>query len=146
MDQRAYPKRYLYQRVVKAKLFIDAHYAEAIDVQNIADTAYFSKYHFIRIFKSIYAKTPHQYLTSVRIKQAILMLTQGHSVSDTCFAVGFDSLATFSNLFKKNVGLSPKKFQMRQIQRLKEIEQKPLGFVPNCYAEQKGWTENSNSR
>ncbi|PZR36256.1 MAG: AraC family transcriptional regulator, partial [Azospira oryzae] len=69
-----YEKRYLYKRVVQAKLFIDQHYAEHIDLNNIADQASFSKFHFIRLFKTIYGKTPHHYLTQVRIDQAQLLL------------------------------------------------------------------------
>ena len=146
MEDHAYPKMYLYKRVVQAKLYIENHYAEPIDIQNIADNAYFSKFHFIRLFKSIYQKTPHQYLISVRIDKARQLLTQGKKVSESCFAVGFDSPATFSILFKKHTGLAPKKFQMKELKRLEDIKDKPLVFVPNCYAEQKGWVENSNSQ
>ena len=56
-----YQKAYLYRQIVQAKLYIDQHYAENIDVQNIAYQAHFSKFHFLRLFKSIYGKTPHQY-------------------------------------------------------------------------------------
>ena len=53
MSEAGYPKVYLYQRIVKAKLFIDAHYSKTIDLDNISDEAYFSKFHFIRTFKKI---------------------------------------------------------------------------------------------
>ncbi len=36
-----YEKIYLYKRIVQAKLFIDDHYAENIDLNNIADQAHF---------------------------------------------------------------------------------------------------------
>ena len=70
MTTEHYPKIYLYRRIVQAKLFIDKFYSEKIDLDNISDEAYFSKFHFIRLFKSIYGKTPHQYLTTVRIEKA----------------------------------------------------------------------------
>ena len=47
-----YPKLYLYRRIVQAKLFIDSHYAGDIDLEQIADEAYFSKFHFCRLFKT----------------------------------------------------------------------------------------------
>ncbi|MFN2440773.1 MAG: helix-turn-helix transcriptional regulator, partial [Chitinophagaceae bacterium] len=53
-----YPKIYLYRRIVRAKLFIDDNYSENIDLDNIADEACFSKFHFARQFKKIYSKTP----------------------------------------------------------------------------------------
>jgi AraC-like DNA-binding protein len=139
-----YPKIYLYRRVVQAKLFIDDHFAENIDLDNIADEAYFSKFHFIRLFKSIYNKTPHQYLIQVRIEKAKLLLATEISVSDVCFSIGFTSMGSFSSLFKRVVGISPSHFQVEQQQRKADIKLRPLDFIPNCFAENKGWTKNSN--
>ena len=50
------PKIYLYRRIVQAKLFIDSNFAENIDAREIAGEACYSKFHFIRTFKSIYGK------------------------------------------------------------------------------------------
>ena len=96
MALEEYPKIYLYRRVVQAKLYIDSCYAEQIDLNNISGEAYFSKFHFIRLFKSIYGKTPHQYLTAVRIGNAKQLLQENKSVTDVCTLVGFDSLSSFS--------------------------------------------------
>lgn len=133
------PKIYLYRRVVQAKIFIDKNYASPIDLANIADEASFSKFHFIRLFKEIYGKTPHQYLITVRINKAKEILAGGESVSETCIAVGFESLTSFSGLFKKTVGVSPSVYLDQQKKRNAEIEKVPLGFIPNCFAEAKGW-------
>lgn len=83
MDQ--YPRQYLYHRAVRAKLFIDANFAEPIDLNKIADEACFSKFHFVRLFKSIYGRTPHQYLTHVRIEKAKEYLDHGQTVAYACF-------------------------------------------------------------
>jgi AraC-like DNA-binding protein len=139
-----YPKFYLYNRIVKAKLFIDNHYHQSIDLNNIADEAYFSKFHFIRLFKSIYGKTPHQYLTYVRIERAKQYLKSGFTVTDTCCKVGFDSLTSFTGLFKKHEGRAPSAYQQWYRLRQEKIKAQPLGFIPHCFAAQKGWTENSN--
>jgi len=139
-----FPKIYLYRRVVQAKLFIDEHFADSIDLENIADEAYFSKFHFIRLFKSIYNKTPHQYLIQVRIEKAKLLLSSDIPVTEVCFAVGISSMSSFSGLFKKLVGISPSQYQSVQQQRKAAIAEQPLNFIPNCFAENKGWTKNSN--
>ena len=60
MPPEEYPKASFYRRIVQAKLFIDSRYADSIDIDNIADEACFSKYHFIREFKKVYVKSPHQ--------------------------------------------------------------------------------------
>src|SRR5215207_3449311 len=97
-----YPKIYLYKRIVQAKLFMDKHFDESIDLDNISGEACFSKFHFIRLFKAIYGKTPHQYLTQVRINAAIRLLKGGRSVTETAYSVGFDSITSFTSLFKKH--------------------------------------------
>ncbi|MES2747201.1 MAG: AraC family transcriptional regulator [Bacteroidota bacterium] len=144
MSAEQYPKVYLYRRIVQAKLFIDNNFADKIDLNNISDEAYFSKFHFTRLFKSIYDKTPHQYLTSVRIEKAMQLLRTGISVSEVCFAVGFDSVSSFSGLFKRITGMSPSTYLGQQQQLQLQISKKPMAFVPGCYAHQNGWLENSN--
>ena len=144
MDE--YPRQYLYRQIVRAKLFIDANYSSAIDLGNIADEACFSKFHFARLFRNIYGKTPHQYLTEIRIQRSRHLLEQGASVKQACFAVGFDSVTSFTALFKRRIGLTPAAFQRERALRKSEIAQIPLKHIPNCFAEKKGWTQNSNFR
>jgi len=65
-----YPHDDLINKVVQAKQFIDAHFANNICLKDISKEAFYSKFHFIRIFKLCYGRTPYQYLTSVRIEKA----------------------------------------------------------------------------
>jgi AraC-like DNA-binding protein len=139
MAVEQFKKIYLYKRVVQAKLFIDSHYSESIDLNNIADEAYFSKFHFIRLFKKIYNKTPHHYLTQVRVEHARQLLTTDISISEVCSSVGFDSVTSFTGLFKKRVGSTPSAFQQKQQKRKTEIAESPLHFIPNCFSETHGW-------
>jgi len=87
MIAEQYPKVYLYRRLVQAKRYIDKFYAEKIDLDNISDEAHFSKFHFLRLFKSVYGTTPNQYLTKVRIDKAQQLLKQDIPVSEVCFLV-----------------------------------------------------------
>jgi len=136
MPAETLPKLDLYRRIVQAKLFIDDNFAEPIDAGDIADEACYSKFHFIRTFKTIYGRTPHQHLTHVRVEKAKEMLELGTSVTDTCFAVGFDSLGSFTRLFKSRVGFTPSEYQRQQIERKEQIRQEPLRFIPGCFAMQ----------
>ena len=141
MTANQYPKHYLYKRVVQAKAFIDHNYSDKIDINNISDEAYFSKFHFIRLFKKIYGKTPHQYLTTVRIDHAILLLRANKSVSEVCYAVGFETISAFGSLFKRLVGITPSAFLESQQQIKIQTLTTPLKFVPVCFAYQYGWGE-----
>lgn len=138
-DAYQYPKIYLYKRIVHAKLFIDRSYDKQIDLDNIADEALFSKFHFIRLFKDIYGKTPHQYLIAVRIEKSMQSLQAGIPVSDTCYAVGFESLSSFSRLFKRQTGLAPSAYLEKQQEMKAAIKASPLTFIPGCIAEKNGW-------
>ncbi len=139
-----FPKIYLYRRIVQGKIYIDQHYANRIRLKDIADEAYFSKYHFIRLFKIIYGKTPHQYLITVRIEKAKLLLKHGANIADVCFSVGFESVSSFIGLFKKLTSITPSNYQKQQVLRTLEITKHPLKYIPNCFAEQYGWTKDRN--
>ncbi len=141
MTTEEYPKLYFYRRLVQAKLFIDKHYAESIELFSIADEACYSKFHFIRKFREIYHKTPHQYLTWVIIENAMKLLTCGLSVAAVCSAVGFEELSSFSRLFKRMVGINPSGYFLKQQAIKKQITDSPLAFIPGCFAYQYGWLE-----
>jgi len=138
-----FPKVYLYRRIVCAKLFIDEHFAENIDLNNIAGEAFFSKYHFIRLFNDIYKKTPHQYLSQTRIDKAKQLLAEGMPATRACYAVGFESASSFTGLFKRTTGQTPAAYRLQQQEKIKAITATPLKFIPNCFAEKNGWRKAS---
>ncbi len=144
MDHRSahtYPKLYFYRRIVQAKLFIDAHYAENIELYGMADEAYYSKFHFSRKFKEVYRYTPHQYLVFVRIENAMRLLASGMAVAAVCKAVGFEELSSFSRLFKRRTGMNPSVYLLKQQALHKQIAEAPLTLVPHCFAYQYGLVE-----
>ena len=137
-NKNSNPKMYMYKRIVEAKLYIDNHYHEKIDLNNISDQANFSKYHFLRLFKSAFGKSPHQYLIETRILAAKQLLKANHSVQDVCMRVGFESVPSFIALFKKRENITPnsyiKKFNSEEEYKAKQ----PLAFIPNCFSESFG--------
>jgi AraC-like DNA-binding protein len=138
VSNEQYPKQYLYKRIVLARLFIDAHYSEKIDLNNIAGEAHFSKFHFLRLFKKIYGCTPNQHLIFLRLHKAEELLKKGLRVKEACLAVGFESSSTFSGLFRKLNQISPSEYQRKYFKRQQDISRTPLRFIPNCFAEQRG--------
>lgn len=144
MNEDHLPKIYLYRRIVLAKLFIDKHFSESIDLNDIAGEAFFSKFHFIRLFKMAYGKTPHQHLTHVRIEKAKLLLQSELPVKEVCFSVGFDSESSFTHLFKRITKLTPSLYQQQQLLRKMEIAKTPLKFIPCCFAEHNAWIKDRN--
>ena len=130
----------LYQRIVAAKLLIDGQYATDLDLNQLASKACFSKFHFLRLFKGLYGKTPKNYLLSVRLKEAKTLLAAGSSVLETCLIVGFQSPTSFAGAFRKCVGTSPSNYQRAARNTQIAGKANPLQFVPNCFAQTQGWT------
>lgn len=130
IKEELYPKDYLLKQVVDAKLYIERNYADKIELKDIAGEAYFSKFHFIKLFKRVCGVTPYQYLKTVRIENAKKLLQAGKPVTDVAFSVGFDSVTSFTGFFKKTTGMSPSLYQKKQ-QLLRALTlQVPLKYNP----------------
>lgn len=139
--QEVNPKMYMYKRIVEAKLYIDSHYHEKIDLNNISNQANFSKYHFLRLFKSAFGRSPHQYLIEIRLLAAKKLLKENNSVKEVCFKVGFESVPSFITLFKKRERITPHEFLKRNTQVEKEKTERPFSLMPNCFVENFGWNK-----
>lgn len=107
LGKTLYRRKSIIERIIGAKRFIDRHYGDSINLDSVCNEAHVSKYHFIRLFKTYYGRTPHQYLMEVRIAKAKELISHGMTVRGACFAVGYDSMTSFSALFKKVTGQAP---------------------------------------
>ncbi|RPJ19650.1 MAG: AraC family transcriptional regulator, partial [Chloroflexi bacterium] len=77
----------------RAQALIDAQYSQPLDLDELARTANFSRYHFLRAFRRTFHATPHEYLTRKRIERAKELLAESEfTVTKICFEVGFESL------------------------------------------------------
>jgi len=119
-----------YQRLLRARAYIDEHHALPLDLEQIAREASFSRYHFLRLFRDTFAQTPHQYLVQRRIERARSLLAAGDlSVTEVCFAVGFQSLGSFSTLFHRRAGYPPTAYRARVFRGI-SLQRR---FVPTCF-------------
>lgn len=123
----------VYKRIVAAKMYMDDNLHKPIDLHQVSQKACFSPFHFHKLFTRIYRKTPHEYLTQVRIEAAKRLLRQNNTtVSQVCECVGFESLGSFSTLFKKRSGVSPLLFRERAVEKQLATEQQPARYIPGC--------------
>ncbi|HEX5653874.1 MAG TPA: AraC family transcriptional regulator [Chitinophagaceae bacterium] len=125
----------IYQRIVAAKVYIDENYQDDIDLEMISRQALLSRFHFHRIFRQVYRHTPHQYLTRKRIDKARALLAQNRAVTDVCNEVGFESIGSFSTLFKKEIGFAPTYFRNMAWLKKQEALKQPRKFIPHCFIE-----------
>ena len=114
LNKALYPHDDLTEQIIDAKVYIDKHFSEHINLDKIANKALISKFHFIRLFRKYYGRTPNQYLQQVRIEKAKNLLQKGNSMDEVCNAIGFASKTSFIALFKKKTGKTPMVFQNQQ--------------------------------
>lgn len=90
--------------------YINQHLAEDLSIPAIASQFYLSDSYLHRIFKSTTGTTVNQYIIAKRIARAKVLLSEGHSVSETCGLCGFRDYSNFFKSFTKIVGISPRKY------------------------------------
>jgi len=105
------------ETVIGVRNYIDNNYDNDLNLDYLSLVRFVSKYHMLRLFKRHYGITPRQYLIDKRIAKSKERLKQGMSVTESCFAVGFESVGSFSTLFKAKIGKSPSEFQKEQLSR-----------------------------
>jgi AraC-like DNA-binding protein len=121
------------RRLDAARQFLDAHLDEPLTLNDIARQAYLSKFHFLRVFKAAFDDTPLRYLRRRRLEAAERLLARTDlSVTAVCYRVGFESLGSFSSLFRRHAGLSPNAFRRRYVVVPRTIRA-PERLIPGCW-------------
>ncbi|HVU55583.1 MAG TPA: AraC family transcriptional regulator [Puia sp.] len=113
MHRELYPNEDLTARVIQVKRYIERNYYLALSLDKMAGEVFLSKFHFIRIYRKYYGRTPYAYLKEVRLVRAKALLRNGMSIKDVCYGVGFESVPSFTRLYKEMIGVSPGKEQFR---------------------------------
>lgn len=110
-----------------ARRLLDRSYATPITIRQLSSEVAVSPYYLIRLFRRVYKQTPHQYLMQVRVSRAKELLRNSDlSITDICAEVGFESLGSFSALFRRMAGISPSAYR-----RYSQPSRKPAG-IPLC--------------
>ncbi|MGO4542730.1 helix-turn-helix domain-containing protein [Paenibacillus sp. 2TAB19] len=96
--------------------WIEAHYAEEVTLERLAEQLHLSKYYISRVFHEETGSQITEYLTARRIKQACRLLqTTVYSVERIGIDVGYPNVSYFINMFKRVVGTTPLKYRQRHM-------------------------------
>src|SRR5262249_51818999 len=102
----------LYRRLHRGRDFLSSCYGEPVTVALAARAANLSPYHFHHTFKLAFNQTPMRFLQECRLRAARRLLTEtDQPVTAIALTVGFESPSSFSWLFRKRFGLSPRRFR-----------------------------------
>src|SRR3982751_1488929 len=119
----------LLRRLLRAKDRMDGASHEEWPITRLASVSGVSEAHFARSFKQAFGLPPHRYLLTRRIERATALLRDTDlAVTDIAFQTGWNSLGTFSRIFRDITGESPSELRARQ-----RAEQHQLEQVPHCF-------------
>src|SRR6267143_2952773 len=99
--------RWYAERVEAARTVLERDYASAHSLSALARQVGMSTFQFARVFHELAGLPPHRYLLRFRLKQALLRLSDGASVTEMCYESGFSNLSHFIRSFKRRFGCSP---------------------------------------
>ena len=89
-----------------------------LSVDRIADEVGISRVHLHRKMKELTGQTPHDFIRNIRMKKAASLLSAGDmNVSEVMYACGFSNAASFSTVFKKMYGMSPRAYMNEHQER-----------------------------
>src|SRR5205809_3878654 len=96
------------RHLLRAKDLADARYSKALGVDELARAAGLSRAHFSREFRRAFGESPHAYLLTRRLERAAALLrATDRSVADICFAVGLQSVGSFTTSCTRTYAVSP---------------------------------------
>lgn len=91
--------------------FVEANLDTKISIQQLADVAGISTFHFSRLFKQATGQTPHRYVRSRRLLRAQALIEAGATLVDVALSCGFANQSHFANAFAKEMGMSPGRYR-----------------------------------
>ena len=102
-------------RINKTFDYIEKHLEEPMTLEELAQVAHFSKYHFNRIFHSIVGETPFQFIQRVRIEKAAMMIStrKGESISAIAQQCGITDISVFSRNFRHYFKMSASAYRSK---------------------------------
>lgn len=122
-----------YRRLLVAREVLRARYSEPLPLRDLAAAAGLSEFHFLRAYRAAFGETPHQHFMRLRLEHAKRELARGAAVTEVCFDVGYSSLGSFSSLFARVTGQSPRAWQ-RDVRALVPVPADlPRLYVPSCF-------------
>lgn len=111
-------------RINRVFEYIDSNLDADLSLAIIAKIAFFSPFHFHRLFKAITGETLNEYVTRKRIEKAALdLIHKNITISDIYLRYGFNDNSSFTRAFKNFYGVSPSEFRKQNSNNFSKISQ-----------------------
>jgi YesN/AraC family two-component response regulator len=104
--------RGMHPNVRRAILFLLEHFSQEITLADVARAAALSRFHFCRLFHHETGVSLHQYLNTLRVNRAKVLLADRYlRITEVAYAVGFNDLSHFDRVFRRLVNKSPREYR-----------------------------------
>lgn len=111
-------------RINRVFKFIDENLESDLSLNTISEIAFFSPFHFHRVFKFVTGEPLNEYVTRRRIeKSALDLLHKNITTTEVAHKFGYSDISSFSRTFKKYYGISPTEFRKQNPNRFNKIRQ-----------------------
>lgn len=123
-----------FARLYRSREFLATSFDQRLSLSEAAGQACLSPFHYHRMFVRAFGETPHDFLTRRRIDRAKQLLARDECpVTEVCLAVGYESLGSFSSLFRSMVGRSPSEYRRSLRRVFPSPYVAPHRFIPSCF-------------
>lgn len=111
------------RRVYKVQDYIESHINDSLSIEDLANVAGFSKFHFHRIFKGMMDEPLSRYVNRLKLERATHLLTYrtDMTITDIGYYFGFTDSAVFSRTFKSYYGVSPSHYRNNNSKNCKDV-------------------------
>ncbi|MED0875718.1 AraC family transcriptional regulator [Bacillus mobilis] len=122
MESKQSRNEYL-RRIYKVQDYIESHINDSLSIEELAEVAGFSKFHFHRIFKGIVDEPLSRYVNRLKLERATHLLTYrtDMTITDIAYHFGFTDSAVFSRTFKSHYGISPSQYRNDNSKNCKDV-------------------------
>lgn len=124
----------LFRRLCRSRDFLAARIDRPLRLADAAREACLSPFHYHRLFARTFGETPHEFVTRLRMETAKQLLGRERlPVTEVCFAVGYESVGSFSSRFRSLVGQSPSEYQRSARMLLQVPGLRLYRWIPGCF-------------
>lgn len=114
--------------IFKILVYIDNNIFTKITLDGLAHTFHYNKYYIVKLFKKEIGYTLIDYINKLKIYYSLKLLNNSdYSILKIAIDNGFYSLEYYSETFKKEIGVSPKKYQKMLADRL--LDQRTISKI-----------------
>lgn len=95
------------EKIERVLSYINENLSRRLDVEELAEQVYLSRYHFMRLFKSVTGISAHAYVRQRRLMYASRLIREGTSAAEAARMSGFEDYSSFYRAFRSSFGINP---------------------------------------